>query len=273
MTALEEEQALFWRAITWPSGVADFLAHAADDTRSRFAQTFLESPNFSRVQRLDVYADAYFYRLCGALREMFPRLAALAGDARFHNLITDYLLACPPVEPDLRRAGDRLPEFLRAHALSADLPMASDVARVEGALDRALDAPDDPGVDRQSLARVAPEAWPGLTFSLARSVSLVESAWDFAALVRQLDAGEHAAARLLPCEPTPVCFLVGRRAYAPYARRLDALESVALCAVARGASFGVVCDALERESVAFKAEHVVAYLGRWLDDGVVGKLA
>jgi hypothetical protein len=273
VSALDEEQALFWRAITWPSGVADFLAHADGDVRSRFTQTFLEGPNFSRVQRLDVYANAYFYRLCGALREMFPRLLALAGEARFHNLITDYLLAWPPTEPDLRRAGDRLPEFLRAHALSAELPMASDVAHVEHALDRALDAPDDPGVGRQTLARIAPEAWPALTFTLARSVRLVASAWDFSELARRLDGGEHAAARLLPCEPTPACFLIGRRVHTPYARRLDALENVALCAVARGASFAAVCEALEQESPAFKAEHVVAYLGRWLDDGVIGKLS
>ena len=83
--------------------------------------------------RLDVYADMYFYRLRDCLAEDFPKLAELVGEARFHNLVTDYLLRHPSSHPSLRELGRRLPAFLADHAIAAEFPVAADLARLEWA--------------------------------------------------------------------------------------------------------------------------------------------
>src|SRR5690606_17291571 len=57
--ALAETQALMWRAISFPTGVADMLAAASSTVRDRYAAMFAETPGFTRVERLSVYANDY----------------------------------------------------------------------------------------------------------------------------------------------------------------------------------------------------------------------
>ena len=56
---LAELQELFVRAVAWPTGVADFLAQADAETVAAFHGAFAETVAFSRVERIDVYAEYY----------------------------------------------------------------------------------------------------------------------------------------------------------------------------------------------------------------------
>jgi putative DNA-binding protein len=267
--SLDDAQRLFLRAITWPTGVADFLAQAGPETRQAFERTFSESAALGRTARLDVYANAYFYRLLDALREMFPRLCALAGEAPFHDLITDYLLVHPPSQPDLRHAGDALPGFVAAHALGLELPMAPAVAHIEQALNHALDAPQGGQVERAALAIVEPTAWPNLTFELSTPTRLVSADWDIAELARRLAGGTPEAARKLARAARELLFLVGRRGFATYFRPLAGAEATALQTLAAGKSFGALCEAVAREHPGVELAEIAGHLMRWLDDGVI----
>lgn len=270
--SLDETQRLFLRAITWPTGVADFLAQAGAETREQFARTFGETAQLGRVARVDVYANAYFYRLLDALRELFPRLCALAGEAPFHNLVTDYLLAHPPSEPDLRHAGDALPDFVARHALYEVAPMARDVVRIEQALNHALDAPQGRSIERAALAIVAPTSWPDLTFELSPPTRLVRTEWDVAEVFARL-AGERAdLARHVERAEAPLTFLVGRRGFTTWFRRLDASEAAALELLARGGTFGDACAAAARAQPTVELAAIAEALGRWLDDGVIAAM-
>jgi putative DNA-binding protein len=271
VVSLDETQRLFLRAIRWPTGVADFLAQADAATREAFARTFCETAELGRVARVDVYANAYFYRLLDALRELFPRLCALAGDEPFHDLVTDYLLVHPPSEPDLRHAGDALPDFVARHALSERAPMAADVARVEQALNHALDAPQGRLIERAALAIIEPTAWPDLTFELSPPTRLIPTAWDVAEVAERLATGaeaargvERAGARLL--------FLAGRRGFSTYFRRLAGAEAVVLERLAAGDRFGLACEAAAEAEPGVELGAIAAALGRWLDDGAIAAI-
>jgi hypothetical protein len=270
--SLDQTQRLFLRAITWPTGVADFLAQANEETRAAFARTFAETASLGRVARVDVYANAYFYRLLDALRDLFPRLAALAGEATFNDLITDYLLAHPPSEPDLRHAGDALPEFVARHALSDVVPMANDVARLEQALNHALDAPQGGLVERAALALVEPTAWPDLTFELSLPTRLIRADWDLSEVAARLRAAGAEAARAVVRAPAPLVVLVGRRGFTSYFRRLDGAEAAVLASLAEGGSFGAACDAAARAGSTVELGALASALGSWLDDGVIARV-
>jgi hypothetical protein len=268
---LEEIQRLFFSAITWPTGVREFLEQADTATRARFERIFAETPGFDRIARVDVYADAYFYRLLDALGEMFPRTRVLAGDTAFHNLITDYLLACPSTTPDLRRAGERLPAFAGRHPLASDMPFLSQVALVEAALNHALDCPDDELLSESDLAGVPPEEWPSLRFTFATPTRRIEVPFDLVQVLEQCDAGARDAA--LECASTPgaQALLVGRRGHAVYFRRLEPLENEALSAFEQGLCFGDVCELLAQRQP--EAGAIVAQLRGWLAAGVFRKVS
>ena len=93
--ALAHTQRLFFDALTWPRGVRDFARAAGEGRAEALDRTFVGSGGLAAIERVDIYANAYFYRLLDASSEFFPRLSRLAGDVPFHNLITDYVLAHP----------------------------------------------------------------------------------------------------------------------------------------------------------------------------------
>lgn len=271
--SLLDTQRLFFDALRHPTGVAHWLEQGGTARRQQFEQTFAGSPGFSALQRLDVYANSYFYRLLDALRELSPRLSFLCGEAHFHNLVTDYVLSCPSCEPDLRRLGQRLPAFLRHHALAARWPLLVDVAELEQALSVALDAPGGTPLGEAELRALPSEQWPELRFRFSPPVTCLASHWDLERLDQLYAAGEREAALALPRSLGPGQFVVGRRGHATYFRRLPAAEGLVLHELYRGASFGTACAALERAQLDLEPAALVRALGRWLADGLLARSA
>ncbi len=265
---LEQTQRAFFQAITWPQGARDFLQTAGAE--AQLERTFAGSAGFERVERLEIYADAYFYRLLSALREMFPRLAYLTGDVPFHNLVTDYVLDCPSASPDLRRLGERLPEYLRRHAEGERAPLLVDVALLELALGQALDGPDGDVLSEGLLATVPSEAWPSLRFTLASTTARLALQHDVQRVAESCHAKRREAALAAGRRSEGVPVLVGRRGFSTYFRCLSMAEARALECFASGLSFGAVCEDLAERDPAFEALTMASFLRRWLADGVLG---
>src|SRR5262249_1323716 len=97
----------------------------------------------SALQRLNIYADAYFYRLLDCLKEDFPATAAVTGDA-FEGLVRAYLDKHAPAEPSIFYAGQRLADFLGDHPVGERWPFLAELARLERTLIEVFHAADAP---------------------------------------------------------------------------------------------------------------------------------
>src|SRR5260370_20294575 len=111
---LSELQTLLYQLITTPEeakriGNERDLAHGGLEVLVRGDQ------RLSAIERVNIYAKAYFYRLLDCLYEEFPATFAVVGSDNFAALVRDYLLACPPTEPSLFYAGRYLDSFLPNH--------------------------------------------------------------------------------------------------------------------------------------------------------------
>jgi uncharacterized protein (UPF0276 family) len=273
---LEASQRLLMAALTWPRGVGDWAANEPS-ARSELGQRFVAG-DADLIERLELYANAYFYRQLEALRGAFPRLARLAGDVAFHDLVTDYVLECPSRDPDLHQRGDRLPAFLRAHPLGRERPLLGDLAELELALAGALDAPDAEALSRIDLAHLAAEDWTGLELALVPGARLLRASYDLERAARLCDAGELAGALEAPRidtdpsdggNPRAASVLVFRRGHRVCFRVPEALEGLALARISEGARFDALCDRLGSHGVAPAA--ILTWLERWLDDGLLRK--
>ena len=150
----------------------------------------------SAVDRLDVYASMYFVRIHDVLREELARTAAAVGDEAFHDLVTDYLQACPPSHPSLREAGARLPAFLATHALAVDRPWLAELARLERARLEVFDGPDAEPVSIASLREVPPERFGALRLHLiAGAPAARQPLRDLGDLARGQRRRQHRRAR------------------------------------------------------------------------------
>jgi hypothetical protein len=271
--ALAETQRLLRCLITAPEGVEAELRETGDPDGARLAAVVREGAPLRASARLDVYANAYFYRIHDALKADFGALHAALGDATFHNLVTDYLLACPPTRFSLRFAGEHLAEFLARHDRVAEIreriPWAGDLAALEWAIQDAFDAADADVLPRESLAAVPAAEWPALRFGAIPALRVLKLDHPAHLAREAFDRGRPAPA--LPDEATTV--LVWRKAERVFHRALDPLEAGALDLALRGEPFGAVCERVcGAVGEAATPARALALLERWLENGLFTSL-
>lgn len=261
------------RLIAAPSGVAAALAEDGTEAAA-LAALVRDDRGLGAVERLDVYANAYFYRIHDCLAEDFGALRAALGPDWFHDLITAYLLDHPPRHPSLRFAGDRLAGHLRdaagAQPFRDRLPWAADLAALEWALVDAFDAADAPAVGREALAAVPPDRWSALRFELQPALAQLCTKWPVHALRRAWDREEPLAASLEPSESSLRVWRSGERVRY---QSIDASEAQALERIARGENFGALCTWLADATGETEAPaRAAGLLARWIGDDLIARI-
>jgi len=254
--------------ITDPRGVEDALADGAPAGRDVLGLV-VERPPRSRVERLDVYAEAYFARLLECLEEDFPALKRVLGDNLFGELAAAYLEAHPSKSYTAADLGAKLAEFLVSYELSADLPYLPELARLEWAVVTAFFARELPPLDTSRLQRLTTDDWPRLRLKLDPSATLVRSAWNIDDM-----RGDTAQ----PAAEADRRLLVWREGEGHSIRvRVERLEEAPFVALERmraGDSLGEVCDALEaRLDVDAELPPLMDWFKGWVERGVIREAA
>ena len=151
--------------------------------RRRVESLLVPLPKASPARGVEIYQSAMRRVVEDGLRELFPVCAALVGEDCFRQIATRLATDHPSTSPDLGRIGDDLPELLPRLRFLDGVPYLSDVARLEWARHRAVDAAEPQrAVDPEGLASAMaeePEAW---RFCLRPSFTLVESRYPVAAI-------------------------------------------------------------------------------------------
>ena len=248
MPDLRELQAAFWRSLTSGAAEASLLARIRS------------TPALGAGERFDIYARMYRDRIVDALREDFPRVAAILGDDRFRALAASYLATHPSAHPSLRHLGRELPGFI-AGAAAADLPaFLADLARLEWVRGDAFDAPDVEPLGLDDLRAVPPDRWGGLRFALVPAATLLVADWP----VHEIwGAGEGLNADAVLPRRTAV--RVWRRGFAVYHAAMDGPEETALLHARAGEPFATICEVLETPDEA------ASILLRWVEDGLIAR--
>ena len=293
---LRRIQELFWALIAAPQGVRPGMAELRASGQMAAGDLSFMIRGDDRLapeDRLDVYANMYFYRLRDSLAEDFPKVAAIIGGASFHNLITDYLLAHPSRHWSLRYLGVPFAAFLASHDLSRSFPFLADLARLEWARIEMFDAADAEVLTREAAAAAGPD----LHLALVPATTLLPLEWNVAPIWRRLehaashddgggsnsaavtgDAQEEFAAPLSVDRPEQqkTSILVWRQGFAVYHRTLPPTESHCLeLALRDGVSLPDLCEILmggeAGPDTQVAMQTVAGLLGRWLQDGLVVK--
>ncbi len=267
---LEQTQQLLWKLITAPEGAADGMARLTPAERQACETLVRGDGRLAALERIDVYAEMYFYRLRDALKEDFPAVCGVIGADNFHNLITDYLIEYPPSHFSLRYAGQALPAFVSRHPLVLRWPYLGDLARLEWSIIDAFDAADAPPLEQQALVGVAPERWAELRLELTPTLRLLALGWPVHDVWERNQ--QHAAVNEI--HAAPAWIRVWRQDLRVFHRAIDALEHAALAALAAGEPFGAVCAGVAApDNAADGARRVFGFLRQWLADGLLTGVA
>jgi hypothetical protein len=159
--------------ITHPDGVPAGLA--SDEARSAIdaapadvEQIVSRSAALTSVQRLEVYANAYYARLVECLEAEFPVLAAALGGDAFAGFALEYLIRHPSRSYTLARLGENFARDLEETRppRAGDAPdwadFLIDLARLEWTFSQVFDGPGVEGqrlLDVEKLRAVPTDRW------------------------------------------------------------------------------------------------------------------
>lgn len=261
MTNLSALQAAFYRHVTSPG---------SEPGPNALVNGIATPPSGSPELRLDVYRNAYFTRLIGALEEDFPCVLAHVGHDAFHDLAHAYLSRFPPTSPSLRELGERWPSFLIEHPLATRTPWLGELAWLEWARIDVFDAPNVAPMAAEELASVPPEAWPSLSFAWAPWARVFETRYPIHEAWKPLDAGHEAP--VLSASRTHL--VVWRREFVVMHRATTPEEGEALMRLAAGRPFAEICEAYAHGQDTEQAATAAARaLSQWLVDGLLASRA
>lgn len=275
---LRRVQELFWQLVTAPEGAAAgaaALCRAGELASEDLSFLVRDAGRLGPVERVDVYANMYFYRLRDSLAEDFPRLARRIGAARFHNLVTDYLLAHPSRHFSLRELGRALPGFLDAHVLAEAFPALADLARLEWARLEVFDAaPARPLTRAELLARAGAAGPAGVALRLVPAARLLRLDASVPDLWKSLDPAQAAALAGAGAPRGARGVLVWRRGFAVLHRPLAPDEEAALRRLAGGVSLAGLGESLLEDGADADRtpERLAALLEQWTRDELLGEL-
>lgn len=255
-------QTFLYRAITTAPGVV------TGSDIGTLSQAIHSDERLSALQRVEIYASAYFYRLLDCLEEDFPATAAVAGNPAFEDIARAYLARHPPTEPSIFYAGRYLGNFLANHHLLERWPFLAELARLERTLIEVFHDPDAPALSASQVHEIAPADWPTLSLRTHPALRMLDCEWRVNDVLRAVENGSQWR------EPElgPVLLLVWRQSAQVYYRELEAPERAALEAASKGASFETVCEAF---ASWFDGENpavgITQMLARWLADGILAR--
>jgi hypothetical protein len=272
---LADIQKLLYRLITAPGGVEEALTRTNALSGDELGTLIAGADRLAPLQRVEIYANAYFYRLLDVLKEDFRCTYAVCGDIGFHNLITGYLLEYPPTESSIFYAGHLLPAYLRKigrrpSSLLPQLPFLADLAQLEIASIEVFHGADAEALQGTSLERLATEAWPALEVRLHPATQIIEVEWRVDKVMVAIKEGRQ----WVPPEHIATGILVWRNESLVHYRVVEPGERAALILAARGTDFASICTVIaDNLASAVSATDLPAIINRmlvrWLHEGVL----
>jgi hypothetical protein len=240
------------------------------DGDTALADSIDSSAQISAATRLRIYSDAYRLRLIEAMQANYPVLEKLIGADDFSRLTQLYLAVHPSRHFSIRWFGHELASFLAVCAEYSDKPWLGELAEWEWKIAAAFDARDKNLLTVDDLAKVAPDDWPALRFTLHPSVQRIALSTNAAAIAKAAGNDESlpTGAQLEQRGE----WLIWRRDLVVRFRSLDPVEAAAIDSLRSGATFGELCEVIavhiDAEAVPGKAAELLRI---WIDEQLLAE--
>ncbi len=264
---LRQFQRVMSEALFRPLTARDRLQPAWSDgrTTASVAADFVKpTRGLGSVERLEIYARSYWFRLLDCLYEDYAGVRTILGDRRFLKLATAFLARYPSESFTLRNLGSRLPQFIMEEpALSAPrTELLHDMARFEWAQVAAFDGPALPVLTQDDIL----DAGAKLRVALQPYLTVMESAYpvdEFALALKERDAAlrteasntltampssSRATARPRLPRPARICVAVHRQDNLLFFKRLEPEAYAILTALRDGRTLTSACAAALRDA-------------------------
>jgi hypothetical protein len=153
-----------------------------------WSAVIVDEPPLARQARLDIYANAYFWRLLESLSDDFEAtgkaITWLESYDRFSLTAREYFRAHPSRTADIREAGRSFPAFLRGHEIASRAPWLGELASLEWLYLESFLAAHPKGLSPSALARLS-EKGEAVKLTFSSSVRFFASGFPVLGLWRK----------------------------------------------------------------------------------------
>jgi len=244
-----------------------YLITSDDDINTDIEDT----KKISATTRLQIYSNAYRFRLIEALSSNYPILQRYLGDELFQELALFYMEAHPSTFRSIRWFGDQLENFLRQHDKYSEFPYLAELSSLEWHMTLTFDAPDREIIDLEAVMQVPPDDWATMRFALHPSVYILEFQWNVIQIWKNLSQDDH------PPEPSKydisIPYIFWRKDLINQYCSLPPDERYAIDSILKGHTFGEICEALcqwvEEQDAALRA---ASLLKGWINSGLISAI-
>lgn len=273
--SLAELQRWMRWAITDPRGVADALIEPNPKGKTPRYQapypdagpSILASRPEGLVDRLSIYAEAYFARILESLEDDFASTRRQLGEERFTILIADYLKEHPSRVTNITEVGRHLPAF--ANQLDfADKPWIPDLIQLEWLILESFYAENHPDrtLDVQALSSATEAQWEKARIHFTPGTLLFSSHWPVDA-IRTTDDSK----RQWPEDLTHS--LIYRKSGAVFVTEASGPESRCLALLLQGRGLSEATSEAGAESATDLAtdltNEISTWFARWTELGIL----
>lgn len=248
----------------------DFQAYILDYD-PRIDDQVVGTKKASAEERLEIYSNAYRFRLLDIVIDDYSKLASLLGDEQILELGADYIDAYPSKFFSVRWFGQYMSEFLQNTDPYSQQPILAEIAKFECGLMKTFDAPDNTLITMDDLANIPPNDWANICFTFTASLQRLDLQWNTAETWKSLDAEQP------PPSPQksefPQAWMLWRKDLDPHFRSLPVEEAWAIDAAMKGQSFGDICEGLcEWLDEQHVPAHAASLLKGWIAEEIVADI-
>ena len=224
------------------------------------------SRTLSSSDRLNVYHNAYRFRLTDVLFDTFEHTAIYLGSDWFNQLALSYIQSHHSNSPNIGQYGKEFPDFL-AQQLANDFEV-SELALMDWKLRRAFDGCDSSVMTPDNLSQLATENSRSIAFEFVPTLSVTRQYYSTLDIWHAID--EDQAPPTVKRLDQPVDLLIWRKGDSPHFRSLAPIEASAISAACSGGSLDAIGTKLGEDfpEVDVATEFGVM-LSRWLEDQII----
>ena len=195
----------------------------------------------SPARRLAIYRHNILSNLAGALKDVFPVVTRVVGDAFFQHAAEQFIVATPSRSGDLNRFGREWPAFLGDYPHAREIPYLSDVARLEWAWHECFHAAAAQPFDVSRLAAVPADAHGSLRFTLHPALRLLASPYPLLR-IWQVNQPDYAGDMAIDWHSEPETLLLRREHDAVVIESLPTAAFRFLATLADGGTLGAATE-------------------------------
>ncbi|MGZ5280551.1 MAG: HvfC/BufC family peptide modification chaperone [Pseudobdellovibrionaceae bacterium] len=262
--SLRELQSWMKWVIADPRGVKIALdSSSPEEPQPRALPWIQQCSAKSALQRLDVYAEAYFLRILDALREDFPRTVSILGESFFKNLIATYLKEHPSKTYNINEVGEHLPVFASQLAFCDEFPFLPSLMELEWQINRQTWLPSPPSQTRVSLEALGNANLEALFIVLNPSLQILMSSWPLDEMWTPL-----TEKNFLPLG-SETDFILFRNSLGPQIQRLSKPQIVVLNLILEKNAFADIVEIYQETFPNNDVRDIITWFQNWAQHQVI----